>query len=126
MALAAHAAPAPLPKPDSSKPDLKRMQGTWEQVGGPGTLLVVAGDRWTFWVKGKVAAQYRCTVDPNKEPKHLHLHGVGKAARRSWLGIYRLNGDILKFACHPSRRPQDFGPSSLEVDRRVYRRAKKR
>jgi uncharacterized protein (TIGR03067 family) len=129
LALAAHAAPAPLPKPDSKKPekpDLKRMKGTWEQVGNPATHLVVAGDRWTFWHKGRLSAQYRCTLDPKQEPKHLHLKGVGKTAGRSWLGIYRLNGDSLKFACHPSVRPQDFGPSSRDVERYVYKRAKKR
>src|SRR4051794_28688738 len=76
-------APAPLPRPDSAKADLKKLQGAWEvalhQTGSrkmPGRdqmRAVFAGDKLTFYRGETKTTEYTITLDAKAKPKSLDL-----------------------------------------------------
>ncbi len=98
-------APAPLPKPDSGKEDLKRMQGRWvslprvlpdgEMVPG-GLEVVFAGDRMTF-CRGGSGIDWRISLDGTTRPKSLDMLATGPTADRSFVvrGRYALENGSL-------------------------------
>jgi uncharacterized protein (TIGR03067 family) len=134
LALTAHGAPAPLPKPDPNKDELKKMQGTWDQVseqeGGravpvsPGAQLVVSRDRLKFFVDGRQTVVWRATLDAAKRPRHLDMTRRAKARAVLVRAVYALEGDKLTI-CYNNNfltRPTDLHSHT----QMVFRRAKKR
>jgi uncharacterized protein (TIGR03067 family) len=136
LALTAHAAPAPLPKPDPSKDDLKKMQGTWDQVSERygsresrpvGWQIVVAGDRMSFQHNGKVSTEWRCTLRGAKKPKLLDMKRLVPPDIWMLQAIYSLEGDELTI-CYDNGgggRPADLvrlAPTNILY---VFKRAKR-
>jgi uncharacterized protein (TIGR03067 family) len=135
LPLAAHAAPAPLPKP--VKPDLERMQGTWDIVSKwsgasrlrpmPGWQIVVAGRRLKIVRGGKVVTEWDCTLDPGKKPKHLTMKGVGTRAGFTLLAVYAVEGDSFTLCYNNGRgkRPADLAKPGPSEFRCALKRAKR-
>jgi uncharacterized protein (TIGR03067 family) len=124
-------------------PELRNLEGTWQVTRlavtdvvidrdtPPGdvlkqTKLVVSGNRMTYFLSlGTMKTEIAWTItaiDPTKTPKTIDgrlLTGPNKGTVT--LGIYDLNGDILKL-CFPdepsTKRPQSFHPK-LEGDSSV-------
>jgi uncharacterized protein (TIGR03067 family) len=135
LALTVQAAPAPLPRPDASKAELKRLQGNWAPVsatleGRPRVAehaVVIAGDRFTY-LAGTLRQDWALTLDVRGRPKILDAKCISAPfAGLVYQGIYRLDGDVLTICSIQSKRaadrPKDFtgkGPRQLvEVFRRV-------
>ncbi len=105
-------APAPLPKPDTSKEDLKRMQGTWLHVSTEsevwgryesGPALVISGDHMLFdWPSRPPAIVCTFRVDARQSPKALDMRlvrgvfGITPTRPTFRLATYSLEGDTLK------------------------------
>jgi uncharacterized protein (TIGR03067 family) len=131
-------APAPFPrpsKPSGLKGDLKALQGMWQQIDAPAghpadVVLTVAGDRFTFSRRGKVASDWTARLDPTKTPAALDLRNArppGAGVVPEVLGVYVLQGDTLRFAYSlggPGSRPAAVaaGPG---VQLMSFRRSKK-
>lgn len=115
-------APAPLPRRErrdtDSRPDLQRLQGTWDvlerQRGGvrqpPEKAEVrVTGTRWTFAYASGAGSTWEIHLDPTKTPRRITL---ALNHTHSLLGIYRLDGDTLIVCyCQPNDhtdRPRRF------------------
>jgi uncharacterized protein (TIGR03067 family) len=129
-------APAPLPRPDAGKDDLKKMQGTWDVVSRtsagrplPATLkkVVIAGDRLTFYREnGTVATRWVLKVDDKKSPRQFSRHREGPA-KITAQGIYELKGDTLTMCYTRGNNPP---PADLDGNKPgrwhdVYRRGKR-
>jgi uncharacterized protein (TIGR03067 family) len=133
-------APVPLPKPDSPKTELKKLQGTWtithqERAGKPipkttpTVEAVFAGDRLAFQRNGKTSVQYTIVLDVKKKPRAADLKGRGRPVL--FACIYALEGDTLKLCYFLSKtrdgsdRPKSFvttgTPNGLMVLKRVKR-----
>jgi uncharacterized protein (TIGR03067 family) len=107
LALSARGAPAPLPRPDPSKADLKRMQGTWDLVSERngrrvclppvGWQVVVAGKRVRFREHGKVSSEWECTLDARKRPKRLDLRKASPSGKVLLRAVYSLEGNTFTF-----------------------------
>jgi uncharacterized protein (TIGR03067 family) len=87
--------------------DKQRLQGVWtavsaERNGGAaedltGHQLTVSGDRFTIRSKGKLLYQGTFRVGPSRKPATIDFtHTRGEAKGKAWLGVYRLEGDVLK------------------------------
>ena len=113
-------APAPFPRPDPSKEDLKKLQGTWLKVysvpAGNGEnegLLVIAKQRMSYTLPGMPTGEYEFQVNAKKKPKLFDFKGTGGLVQgNEYRGIYELDGDTLKF-CYvmtaiESERPGSF------------------
>jgi uncharacterized protein (TIGR03067 family) len=135
LALTAQGAPAPL---KAVKPDLERMQGSWDVVSEqngpspsrpmPGWQIVVASKRLKFVHRGSVITEWDCALDPSKKPKRLTLKGLGKSAGATMLGVYALKGDTFTF-CEDNgrgRRPAGIAKVARGDVLYVLQRAKKR
>jgi RNA polymerase sigma factor (sigma-70 family) len=110
--------PRPADKERPEKTDAERLRGAWaalsvEQAGGPwpgrlveGYGLVFGDGKVTFRRAGSGSIQYTLKLDEAAKPKTIDwtLGGV------TCLGIYRLNGDILKLCVSGSKenRPTEF------------------
>ena len=87
--------------------DAQRLSGVWvavsaERNGAPaddlkGHRLTFSGDRFTIRSKGKLLYQGAFRVDPSSKPATIDFtHARGGAKGKTWLGIYRLEGEALK------------------------------
>src|SRR5437879_3546426 len=90
-------APAPLPRPDTTEADARKMQGTWalirEKQPGEWTM-VIAGDRVTYFHRGELRPEgtHRIRLDARKGPKAIDFdYGRDQVFK----GIYSLQGDTL-------------------------------
>jgi uncharacterized protein (TIGR03067 family) len=85
----------------------RRLQGVWIAVSAErngaaaddlkGHQLTFSGDRFRIRSQGKLLYQGTFRVDPSKKPATIdftHTNGVAKGT--SWLGIYLLEGNVLK------------------------------
>jgi len=83
------------------------LQGTWAAVSAErsaqpaddlkGHQLTFSGDRFTIRSKGKVVYQGTYTTDPSKKPASIDFKNTaGEMKGKTWLGIYELDGDVLK------------------------------
>jgi uncharacterized protein (TIGR03067 family) len=135
-ALAAAAfAPAPLPKLDTSKSELKKMEGNWrveirEHGGRPlpakhyrDLMAEVKGDRLRYTRAGRVLTEWTLTFDLKKKPRALDMRRVAPgnlALRREIVlrTIYLLEKDTLKIYHFGAddERPADFNV----VDKRSW------
>jgi uncharacterized protein (TIGR03067 family) len=136
LVLTAQAAPAPLPKADTGKDDLKRMQGAWDRVGitvggrasrAGGLTARIAGTRLTWLADGKPMVEWALTLDGTRTPRAFDGVPLGPGGKaRPWRGIYRLEGDTLTVCYHQSKRPTDFTRPRPGVWVEVFKRLKKR
>jgi uncharacterized protein (TIGR03067 family) len=131
-------APAPFPRPDSPKDDLKKMQGTWERValtiGGaahpeaPGQItIVITGTHLQF---PSPQDAWTITLDAGKKPRHFDYRGAAPPVQKiTFRGIYRLEGDTLTICCVESARGEDrptkFESLGGQVWLQVYKRKKR-
>ena len=131
-------APAPFPKPNPTKQDLKKLQGTWIKVRSvpPGNgegegVLVITDQRMSYSLAGTAMGEYTLTVDAKKKPKLFDFTGTdGIVAGNHYRGIYQLDGDILTF-CYvmttlERERPADFNAAGNgTVILSVYKRQRR-
>ena len=102
IALALLAAPG---RADGPKKDGDNLEGTWvvtssedggEKVAGEvGGKVVISADKITL-VSGGTEEAIGYTLDPSKAPKWIDLAD----GKKTYLGIYELDGDTLKI-CFP-------------------------
>jgi uncharacterized protein (TIGR03067 family) len=87
--------------------DMDSLRGTWtavsaERNGGAaddlkGHQLTFSGNRFTIRSKCKLLYQGTFRVDPSRKPSTIDFtHARGEAEGKAWLGIYLLEGDVLK------------------------------
>ena len=85
----------------------KSLQGVWIAAAGErngaaagdlkGHRLTFSGNRFVIRAKGKLLYQGTFRVDPSKKPATIDFtHTRGEAKGKTWLGVYRLEGDVLK------------------------------
>jgi uncharacterized protein (TIGR03067 family) len=117
-------APAPLPKPDVAKEDLRKMQGSWAltsclEAGRPlpssseGIVVVIAGDRMTYSYRGGSHTEWAMALDARRKPKVLDTRLSTQPGAAAWPGVYELKGDTL-WICYvaaPGARPGGLSPS---------------
>jgi uncharacterized protein (TIGR03067 family) len=109
-------APAPFPKPDTSKEDLQSLQGAWvmawSQENGVKTLAdrevvwLIAGKQVTTSLAGKKAGAFSIALDGRQKPGAIDVlspDGSGNAVP----GRYSVEGDLLKVSLG-DRRPPDL------------------
>jgi uncharacterized protein (TIGR03067 family) len=130
-------APAPLPRPDKSKEDLKRLQGEWHRVrvtvGGNfylekphETTIVVAGDRMKYALAGRPTNEWAFTLDATRGPPRFDRKGVkGDANGLIFRGIYRLDGDTFILCSREGDRPVDFRGAAPSVYVEAFQRKKR-
>jgi RNA polymerase sigma factor (sigma-70 family) len=117
---------APETKPEQTRTDRDKMQGTWAAVsierggrkapGGQikGFTVAIKGNRLTFNPDTENRAS-TFTLDPSKSPREIDLVPQdGPAKGQTVPGIYELEGDVLKL-CGDNReageRPREFATS---------------
>jgi uncharacterized protein (TIGR03067 family) len=128
-------APAPFPRPDSSKSDLQKMQGEWTQVkfavaGKPDTvrdfLVVVSGKRMKWVLAGKPFVEWAISLDGTKKPKEFDARGVAGSVKGAlFRGVYRLEGDTLTICYRAGERPTGIDSDKPSVWREQFRRVKR-
>lgn len=118
--------------PDDT-PDIQKLQGEWETAasvvdGKPmralGQGMKIEGDQLNYLFRGKVLTSGTIALDPKKKPKELTLTPSDPGKPDS-IGIYELDGDVLKLCLSADSRPNAF--ESNPGDRRmfaVYKRKK--
>jgi uncharacterized protein (TIGR03067 family) len=132
-------APAPFPKPpkpDATKDDLKKLQGTWLKViavppgNGEGQgRLVFSGERMRYSLVGAAVGEYTLTIDARKKQKVFDFKGIGGGVEGlTYRGIYRLERDTLTICYvrtnNERERPSDFNTTRDDVILSVYTRQK--
>jgi uncharacterized protein (TIGR03067 family) len=130
-------APAPLPRPDTGKDDLKKMQGTWEVIdfrygGRPSAAgvgkVVITGDRMTYHTQaGGISTQWGLELDAKQSPRAFVWKRLGPPSDVAFWGRYLLDKDTLTI-CYASKRAERPGhldgkkaDQRVEVLRRVNR-----
>ena len=115
-------APAPFPRRERANQDARRIEGTWV---GPHRLVIIPG-RLTYNPTTSPVV-YGLVIDPTKTPATYDLKNAGGNGPPSWLGIYRVRGDVLTL-CYNSAsqgRPRAFeGPGKgahIEIFKREGR-----
>jgi len=88
--------------------DAERLRGFWIAVSAERNgeaaddlrghqLTFFASNRFIIRSKGKLPYQGTFRVDPSKKPATIDFkHSRGEAMGKAWLGIYLLEGDVLK------------------------------
>jgi uncharacterized protein (TIGR03067 family) len=109
-------APAPFPRPDPGKNDLKKLQGVWQPIAltlesgvpavqFPWDRMEIVQDRMTYFKNGAPVCVWILTLDPRKTPKVLDVRaGEGPTAR--YEGVYQLRGSTLSIC---SAQPRNGG-----------------
>jgi uncharacterized protein (TIGR03067 family) len=139
LGLTVHGAPAPLPKPDPSKDDWKKIQGAWDYVGcrmagrdvavTPGELwMVITKDRITVNIAGSgVMNDWTYTLDASKKPKTLDMKSRIGGFPNGLSGVYVLEGDSFK-CCHNNGvgdSPADLSAAGASQRLDVWKRRKR-
>ena len=122
---------APIPKPksrktDSTKEDLKAMQGEWAEQFADSTLITIVGDRMVY------TSDYgwKFTLNAKTTPKRIESFGVGpRLGGKTRLGIYRLEKDKLTICWRLDSVgkpdwPVSFDPAQKDVWLQVFERVK--
>jgi uncharacterized protein (TIGR03067 family) len=116
---------AEAPKDDAVKKDLKKMEGTWMQIGETHegitrtdkenkkakVKLIIKGDKYSIFFGAKEAGKGTIRLDPSKKPKEIDMVLGGKDFKgQVMLGIYELKGNVLKVCnAFPGKaRPEEF------------------
>jgi uncharacterized protein (TIGR03067 family) len=116
-------APAPFPRIDKTKADLKKLQGEWVRVahvlsGTPlssaETILVIAGDRLEYGEHpGKEG--WEVVLNAGTTPKRFDRTWRRTQALPSacWIGVYSLQGDTLTI-CSVRNGDEEDRPKDLD------------
>jgi uncharacterized protein (TIGR03067 family) len=110
-------APAPFPRPDPGKNDLKKLQGVWLPValtlesGGtaaqfPWDRMEIVKDRMTYFKNGVQVCVWTIALDGRKTPKVFDVQGSGVNPSPRYEGVYLLKGDTLSIC---SAQPRNGG-----------------
>src|SRR5262245_29871738 len=106
-------APAPpyRPMPDSSKEDLKAMQGVWTERFADSAAVTIIGDRMEY----SPNYAWKLTLYTKANPRRVAATGVGSevAGKTRW-GIYRLEGGKLIICWRRELAGKLEWPSSLD------------
>jgi uncharacterized protein (TIGR03067 family) len=133
LALTGHAAPAPLPRPDTGKEDLKRMQGTWLRTSCTSGLIppvprpvndivVISGNQITY---GAGKFTWNLTLGTGKAPRAFDIRRGEGARATVWSGLYELKGDTLHVCFTPGRvRPRSMRPAKMGEYLQTFKRRK--
>ncbi|MBY0228807.1 MAG: hypothetical protein K2W96_05995 [Gemmataceae bacterium] len=116
---------APAPFLAARKP--ATLEGTWEMLshlrqGGGSALIGKEGlridknGRWTFTRDGRDNTRYDTRRDDKARPPTLDLLNPGSRPDQpaSFVGIYRMEGDILLYSYLPGGRPDAPRPAGFE------------
>jgi RNA polymerase sigma-70 factor (ECF subfamily) len=126
-------------KEDPVRQELKRLEGTWEQVAsvvdgeaeefaeGVRNRVMIRGNSYTWESAGQPTSQGTLKVDPGKKPRAIDLTvREGPDKGETYRGIYELSGDELQICSVPpgGARPTAFTAGldsgrSLSTFRRV-------
>jgi len=123
-----------------AKKDHEKIQGTWTFVsmerggekvplGDPAPMITFDGNKFTVKAGETVLQAGTQTLDPTKKPKAVDstvTEGEGKGT--TMLGIYELDGDMLKacFDTEGKKRPTEFKSAAGDMHMLVVlKRAKK-
>jgi uncharacterized protein (TIGR03067 family) len=105
--------------------ELKRLEGTWEVVSRVfngttqpqprgGMRLMIHGSAYSQEALGETFEQGSLQVDPTKKPCSLVLSPeVGREKGRTFLCIYELDGDGLRYCLRPSG---GFRPTEITAE----------
>jgi uncharacterized protein (TIGR03067 family) len=132
---------------DKARTDLDLLQGSWaivekEFMGKKATRDEVAMLKGEMIIKESVVTQWaeekgtksivsRSTLklDPKARPRHMDLtYTSGDLKGKTVLGIYELNGDVLKacYSMEDHKRPAEFaGKNEGKAFLLIYKRVKK-
>ncbi len=121
-------------KKGDKKDDKDLLQGEWQVVStelrgknvekNKDRKVVVKGDEWAY-LGGELKFKFR--IDATKKPKQLDLTRSLQFGKKTWAGIYKIEGDTLTF-CRSAEaggeRPTEFkgGPAVALI---VFKRARK-
>jgi uncharacterized protein (TIGR03067 family) len=122
-------APAPFPKSrntDSTKEDMKAMQGEWAGQFADSALITIVGDRMVY------TSDYgwKFTLNAKTTPKRIEAFGFGPGlAGKTHLGIYRLEKDKLTICWRLNSAgkldwPVSDNPVQKDVWLQVFKRQK--
>jgi uncharacterized protein (TIGR03067 family) len=118
------------------------LQGRWEITSegyygdspetNSGRRLVIAGDTFTFEEAGRILSRGTFKLKPSESPKAIDIEVTeGRIAPRGskYLGIYKLDGDILAWCWSgpgSTDRPRAFsaGPSYARHNLLTFKRVK--
>jgi uncharacterized protein (TIGR03067 family) len=130
-------APAPLPKPDTGKDDLRKMQGEWVRVrytlagravGVDNSTITIANNHLRYGSTPGVD-EWILTLEYRKKPQVFDIRSLARGSRKVFRGIYRLEGDTLTVLSRDSPaeggRPTDFDASRPGVYAEVFHRKKR-
>jgi uncharacterized protein (TIGR03067 family) len=99
------------PMPESSKVDLKAMQGVWTERFADSAAVTITGDR----MEHTPNYAWKLTLHAKANPKRVAATGVGSenAGKTRW-GIYRLEGGKLIICWRRELDGKLEWPSSLD------------
>jgi uncharacterized protein (TIGR03067 family) len=130
-------APAPFPKPDPTKEDLKDLQGAWVRVkltidgrpssdGPNGCPITIKGNHLQFPSPDDA---WTITLDATRKPRTIVYKAASKAlAGHVYRGVYRLEQDRLTLCVRhggeEKDRPNDFDANKPGLWLQVFERKK--
>jgi uncharacterized protein (TIGR03067 family) len=108
---------------DATKNEMAQLEGKWSMVSGEANGLsmpketvqsckrVAKDGETTITIGGQVYFKAKFSIDPTKKPKAIDYNMTeGPTKGRTHLGIYELDGDMVKFcfAAPGKDRPTEF------------------
>lgn len=118
-------------KGPQTKSDMDAIQGTWtvaaSELGGipqqaqvlAAQSYVIAGGKLKLLEDGVLISTTSFTLNPAKSPKQIDIKLDDGTTE---LGIYELNGDVLKICSAPKKRPGSFAASGSDISMSVLKR----
>jgi uncharacterized protein (TIGR03067 family) len=117
VALSLAFAPAPFPR-SARKPAGPTMEGAWRNENNHAITLTVTSDTMHFGHSQAAPERpYNLTFNASTNPKRFAITHAGGAA---FVGIYRINGDVLTLHYRPAHRPYPTSFDEGDVFREVY------
>jgi uncharacterized protein (TIGR03067 family) len=126
---------------DDAKQQLEKLQGTWTsvsyEIGGTKIegdnlkavveSITIKGEAFA-WKAGSSNDKGTIKIDATQNPKHIDfvLEQEEGVKVTTWVGIYSLEGDTLKFCVRPGvgDRPKDFSTQNVIYGVFTFKRAK--
>jgi uncharacterized protein (TIGR03067 family) len=117
---------------EEKKTDAKALQGTWvvtaqmyegkeldpKEIQKEGIKFVITAEEITIVANGVTRSKSTWTIDAMQTPKYMNLVLIEPTKGEKLLGIYELNGDVLKLCLHPGdkNRPAKFEAKKGSMD----------